>query len=343
MVHQLISACFESRGVAVWEHFLVGENVKSDGVTSRRHFSSPELARGKGIWRFLPNPLPKKISNALLNRKIELVVGDGLGVARMLYPVMGRLDKLRLMVVIHGMVKFRSDDMAELVRYANRVRLVPVSTQLAAQIAQHYPELKNILRPVSNTLNPDFRSNLLNKREARAVLGLPVQGRLSVVTARLIQKKNVSLVIQAFAADEMLDHYLVIIGDGPDKAALVDLVNSLGIAERVIWLGWIPDASCYLRAFDMFVSASVEEGFGLSVLEAHAAGLPVVCTGIPAHEEALQGEGYYFEVGDTQACAKLMAAELPPSGDCNLEARYRDFCEGYHRVYRELCSQTPEQ
>jgi glycosyltransferase involved in cell wall biosynthesis len=81
---------------------------------------------------------------------------------------------------------------------------------------------------------------------------------------------------------------LVVIGQGSARDAIAGAVAAAGLEERVMLRGRVPDDELhawYGRA-DLFVSLSAHEAFGLTVLEAAAAGLPVVASDIPAHRES---------------------------------------------------------
>ena len=74
------------------------------------------------------------------------------------------------------------------------------------------------------------------------------------------------------------DIQLVIIGEGSEREKLRVISNELRVADRVFFLGRIPDAWQYLRAFDVYAISSVKEGLPFSALEAMAAGIPIVST-----------------------------------------------------------------
>ncbi|MCW8221386.1 glycosyltransferase, partial [Streptomyces griseolus] len=89
--------------------------------------------------------------------------------------------------------------------------------------------------------------------------------------------------------------WLLLAGDGPEAGALRALAARLGVADRVRFAGECgegaaPDVPAVLAAMDVFVSASREESFGLAVVEALAAGLPVVHGACPAVEDLPSGQ-----------------------------------------------------
>lgn len=101
-------------------------------------------------------------------------------------------------------------------------------------------------------------------------------GKTIVYLGRLSVEKRVHVVVEACA--QIPDAHLVVAGDGPERAALEELVQTLGISDRVLFTGFVSgsDVVDVLRAGDIFVSASQFENMPLSVLEAMACGLPVV-------------------------------------------------------------------
>jgi glycosyltransferase involved in cell wall biosynthesis len=80
---------------------------------------------------------------------------------------------------------------------------------------------------------------------------------------------------------------LVLVGDGSNRARLAQKAQELGISNRVLFVGQVSRAQlmAHYRAADVFSSLSRHESFGLAVLEAGVAGLPVLASDLPAHRE----------------------------------------------------------
>ena len=99
---------------------------------------------------------------------------------------------------------------------------------------------------------------------------------------RLDPNKRIDLVIEA--ALPMLGERckILVIGRGEDQARIEAAVGRLGARDHVIFGGFQSDTAAMMAAFDLYVAASVQETFGLSVLEAMASGLPVLYTVCPA-------------------------------------------------------------
>jgi glycosyltransferase involved in cell wall biosynthesis len=110
------------------------------------------------------------------------------------------------------------------------------------------------------------------------IAGGPVVGHV----ARLAPVKNQALLIRSFA--DVLRHVpgaqLVIVGDGPEREALREQIEQLGLVGAVHLAGEQRDIPSLLRAFDVFALPSKAEGTSMSVLEAMASGVPVVASAV---------------------------------------------------------------
>lgn len=96
-----------------------------------------------------------------------------------------------------------------------------------------------------------------------------------LTVSRLTPEKRVDLIIRAAA--EIKEARLVIVGDGPVRAELEALANSLGVSDRVEFAGWQKPAEYYARA-SVYVQASRYEGYGMALVEAALSGVPIVAT-----------------------------------------------------------------
>lgn len=100
-----------------------------------------------------------------------------------------------------------------------------------------------------------------------------------LAVARLVPQKGLDLLIQALARlrePEAPAWQLVLVGDGPERRSLEELAHREGVAERVLFEGFQPDPSRYRERASIFVLPSRFEGMPNALLEAMAAGLPVV-------------------------------------------------------------------
>jgi glycosyltransferase involved in cell wall biosynthesis len=112
--------------------------------------------------------------------------------------------------------------------------------------------------------------------------GLTVrQGPIVVGTvAGLRAVKNLPRLVRAFARMQALEACLVIVGSGPESERIVAEARACGVADRVHLPGFLPDPARWLGRFDIFALSSDSEQFPISLVEAMAAGLPAVATGV---------------------------------------------------------------
>lgn len=123
-----------------------------------------------------------------------------------------------------------------------------------------------------------------------AELGLPAATRVIGTVGRLNWAKDHASLIRAFAALLRSDGQcaLVIVGDGSLRTELQALVDSEGVTGRVFLLGDRSDVAECLRGFDVFVLSSLTEGYSIALLEACAAGLPIVATDVGGNREIVR-------------------------------------------------------
>jgi len=144
----------------------------------------------------------------------------------------------------------------------------------------------------------------------RAEMGVPEHVPLVVSAGSLVGHKDHANLLDAFAAAHKTipDLWLVIAGDGPLRADLEKRAAHLGIASRVRFLGQRKDAPRVIRAGTVYVSSSWSEGLGTSILEALAAGTPVVATRAGgAGEMVFPGRtGWLVPVHDDAALGKAL-------------------------------------
>lgn len=139
----------------------------------------------------------------------------------------------------------------------------------------------DVKSPIAVVPNGVELENYLNATPLlRADFGYDQGNIIFVYVGRLGPEKNLDLLLQAFnGVAQAFEHArLLILGDGPFREELENIASSLGISDRVRFEGQVPydGIPSYLAMCDAFVTASVTETFGMSVVEAMGAGLPVL-------------------------------------------------------------------
>ena len=142
------------------------------------------------------------------------------------------------------------------------------------------PAEKIVTIPLGLDLEPFRRPP--DRREARAALGLPVDGPLVGIVARLVPVKDVTTFLRAFALtrERVPDATAFIVGDGEERAALERLSGELRLGVACRFVGWRADMPNVYAAADLVALSSLNEGSPVSLIEAMAAGRPVVATAV---------------------------------------------------------------
>jgi len=152
----------------------------------------------------------------------------------------------------------------------------------------------------------------LGRAEARERLGLDPATRVVGWVGRFSREKGADVMIAALtkAGGEWR---LSMVGAGGEREALENDARSAGVMDRVIWHGGVPHAGALMRAFDAFVLSSRTEGTPIALLEAMAAGVPVVATRVGGVPDV---------VGDADAI--LVAPDQPAAIGAALDEIARD-------------------
>ena len=162
---------------------------------------------------------------------------------------------------------------------------------------------------------------------ARAALALPEQAFVVGSVGRLVAVKNYSMLIRAFAMLQRADARLVLAGEGPERGALEQLAAELGVAPRVHFLGHRDDVALVLAALDLFALPSRSEGMSNTLLEAMAAGRPVVATRIGGNPEIVRDglDGELLPSDDAPAFADALGRfALQPARCVEMGANARE-------------------
>ncbi|WP_344357020.1 glycosyltransferase [Streptomyces gobitricini] len=142
------------------------------------------------------------------------------------------------------------------------------------------------IRVVPNGIDvPRFAFDPAARRAARRRLGLAPGAYVVGGVGRLAPGKRFDVLIRAVAALPE-DARLLLVGEGGERERLERTARECGAADRVVWAGAVDrELPGLLSAMDVFVSASADEAFGLAIVEALAAGLPVRYVACPALED----------------------------------------------------------
>ncbi|SEE76701.1 Glycosyltransferase involved in cell wall bisynthesis [Rhizobiales bacterium GAS188] len=263
--------------------------------------------------------------------------------------IAGRLP--RAILSYHGHVEAEP-------RFLDRVsnRLTPLTTRLAARticvsdwMRRHVvQDLHGSSRRAVTIYNP---VSIEAAHPAAHAAELSRRDPVILAVGRLEPVKDFALLIAAFASLEQPRAKLVIIGEGPQRAALEAQARKLGVAERVEMPGYVDEPWDRFASARVCAISSLSESFSNVAVEALAHGLPVVSTdcGGPAEIISRPQEGVLVPVGDEAALAAALQAALEDPGDpAPRVARAEVFSidravEAYERLFEEVASEAGGQ
>ena len=260
----------------------------------------------------------------------------------------GRKAGVPIVTTVHGFtgggLKNRTYEQLQRFAFRRFDAVVAVSQLQADQLrASGVPAQR--LRIVPNALAAHAAP--LARAEARRALGLPADGLLAGWVGRISREKGIDVFIDALASLSDIPIHSAILGDGPERITEAARAESIAPA-RNIWLGAVPDAAKYFAAFDLFVLSSRTEGLPMVMLEAMAAGVPIVATKVGGIPDLLSPrEGMLVASEDPAALAAAMRVTLDDPGAATERARAAqlrqraEFDVGpwsarYEAIYREL-------
>lgn len=161
--------------------------------------------------------------------------------------------------------------------------------------------------------NVEVIPNGIDLKRFEGLESKPHRGFMVITVARLEKVKGVNFLIGALAGADLRgrsDIQLWIIGDGSERKNLENLVGELHLEEKVKFLGQIPNEKIpeYLALADCFVLPSLREGFGIAILEAMAAKVPVIGTNVGGINDIVKDgkAGILVDPGNSEAIAKAI-------------------------------------
>ena len=329
-VHQqILSLVAPQTCVSSW--LLQGRGSACSHGTSREWNLSQRLIKGRHVWGLLRPWLLARLRKALIEARADAVLVDGVGVSRLVLPVLKTLPHVRATVVFHGNTRLHPKDVQLFRSFSQtQLSLVAVSRTLALALQA---ELGVAVTPLRSALDPQrFLAEQLTKEQARQQLGLNERDVCYIgAVGRLVADKGFDYLTDAFAiaCQTRSDLRLVIVGEGAERAALQARIEALELDGKVLLAGYQHGVERLYRAFDWVLIPSRAEGLGLVLQEAVIAGVPVLCSDLPVFHEQLGDSGCYVSVGETRLWANAIERCVGLSG-----------VDIAHRQYQAL---APEQ
>lgn len=188
--------------------------------------------------------------------------------------------------------------------------IITVSEDAKVRLVDRLAAPQRKIHVIYNGVNPSFRPG--DRSEARNRLGdeFP-RGRILLAIGNARPHKNLSNLIQAFeiaAQSISSDWKLLLVADGADKL----LQPTQFQRTRILTKSNISDDQLRLmyQAADAFIMPSLNEGFGMPIVEAMASGLPVLCSDIDVFREVAADSAHYFNPGDANSIAQGIMKSL---------------------------------
>lgn len=171
----------------------------------------------------------------------------------------------------HGRAAVAARAMVRLA-YPRATHVIAVSEGVVNDLTHNFGVRQSRISAIANPVDHDRIAEL-----AAEPSGIAVTGDDVVAAGRLVPAKNFAMLLSAFAASGVPGR-LVLMGEGPERAALEALAQRLGIAERVLMPGFVANPFAVLSRARLFAMSSNAEGFPNGLVEAMACGLPVIAT-----------------------------------------------------------------
>jgi glycosyltransferase involved in cell wall biosynthesis len=285
------------------------------------------------------------VSDALRTERPDVVHTHGYH-ADVLFRSVAQQHALPVIATVHGFTggKLKNRMFEWLERRSLRFMdgVVAVSQPLARRLVDSgVPAAK--VHVVPNAYAPP--GQFLPRDAARQRLGLEPGVRVIGWVGRVTPEKGPDVMLRSHALLADQNTVLCIIGRGRLEPELRRVAQSLGIEQRIRWAGAVPDAWQFFKAFDVYCLSSHTEGTPMALLEAIAAGVPVVTTavgGIPVVVGVDQA--WLVPPGDAEALGEALQQALDDPGSrpaAALERLSRAFAvdpwlDRYESIYRSL-------
>ncbi|HTS74595.1 MAG TPA: glycosyltransferase [Bryobacteraceae bacterium] len=238
------------------------------------------------------------------------VVHSHMSVLRYLAPSILRRRMPAAIHTLHNLAEYENDTFGRALQWLLfRGAVVPVA--ISREVEQSFERVYRTKCPhlVPNCIPVEsYRASGEARARWRGQEGIPEGAVVFTSTARFVEQKNPLLMIEAFARLGDPRARMVLMGRGDMRDQVVDLIRARGLEESVHLLGYRPDVAECLAASDVFVLSSNWEGNPLAVMEAMAAGLPVISTnvgGLPSLVESGRS-GILVPAGDCAAFTEAM-------------------------------------
>lgn len=160
-------------------------------------------------------------------------------------------------------------------------------------------------------------ADVQGRLSARERFHIPHKAFVLVYAAEFSKRKNQQSLIRAFSRLSQ-DAWLLLAGRGDELESCKILAQELGVADRVVFAGFVPDVQCCYHAADVCLSTSRSEGLPFNLMEAMHCALPVVATDVKGHQDlVVEGKnGFLVPFGDEESLCRVLSGLMADRAKC---------------------------
>lgn len=209
-----------------------------------------------------------------------------------------RKDGTKVIYFVHGFHFFRGAGIKNYLLYYNVEKWLSHVTDCLITLNQedyqaakrrfHHPNVHYV--PGVGVDTDTIASICVDKADVCRRFVLPSDKKIILTVAELIPRKNVETSIRAFAKSNRDDAILAICGKGILEPSLKELAQKLQVGDRVFFAGYHTDVLDLYHCADLFLFTSFQEGLSVAVMQAMAAGLPIIASDIRGNRDLLASE-----------------------------------------------------
>lgn len=206
-----------------------------------------------------------------------------------------RKNGTKVIYYAHGFHFFKGADLVNWLVYYNAEKfcayftdcLITLNTEDYKRARKRFKTEVEYIRGVGLDLE-EIYSVPVERADVREEFSISQDKKIIVSVCELSHRKNVEVAIRAFAKADRDDAVLLLCGIGEQMDMLKELAKSLGIEDKVIFAGFRNDVNRILKASDMFIFPSRQEGLPVALMQAMACGLPVMCSRIRGNTDLIE-------------------------------------------------------
>jgi len=276
------------------------KNLSKEGVSHKKVNIKTESEISPRVWHTLFD-----LSSFIKKERPDIIHAQT-RVTQMAGTILAKKFKIPYISTCHGFFKRR---LGRRLFDCWGDKVIAISASVKDHLTKYFDVNETRVELIHNGVDVDRFANRFSEDEKdkiRQSLGLDKTPLIGTI-ARLSPVKGIGNLILAFGKTHFLNKKskLIIIGDGPDKEALIKLTQNLGISDKVKFVDSDPDTPKLLSIMDVFVLSSIEEGLGLSLIEALASGKAVVATNVGGVSSLIKDKetGFLVEKQDHNSLA----------------------------------------